>query len=243
MYLKYPKAVVQGSWGHMPKAKQHLWAQLNCDLFAQHLRKDRAQEKQIDGLIKGMCYKASLKEKRPSRRKQLGNCCVLYFHHPSVKIGKSYGDLNWGAKMKWIANNCDGFQRKLAALVQQQAQDAAHLGDAAGVAKTFTPAPTPFALTNSPCDVAPSLAAKQCCNLYLKHPTAVIGKTWGDMGVNLRNMWKKMACDEYTSTLNAARAQKQREVAEAKALCTQLAARLWQVMGRPAQKDPRLVEL
>ena len=52
-------------------------------------------------------------------------------------------------------------------------------------------------------DVGESLPL--CLAMYREHPSAVIGRTWGDMPPREQEQWKRARCDDFAKELEAAR--------------------------------------
>ena len=54
-------------------------------------------------------------------------------------------------------------------------------------------------------------AEEQCCTLYLRNPTTVIGCTWGDLSKKEQETWQRLDCDRFKGTLLSARGAYERK--------------------------------
>ena len=50
--------------------------------------------------------------------------------------------------------------------------------------------------------------ARACCNMYLGSPETIIGRTWGKLPQQQRDLWGALLCDRYSDLMTRARAKK-----------------------------------
>jgi hypothetical protein len=72
-------------------------------------------------------------------------------------------------------------------------------------------ASTPARAVHSDCAHLKHRGAKtveyHCCVLYLQHPSAVLGRSWGNMPQREQHVWSHLGCDNFKEQLAEARAE------------------------------------